>query len=199
MAISTVCIDREVVLRPTFWVVLVAATMACAADVVRISVTSSADRLPQERWPRVLCLLTGFAVFAIWWTSIVFAGAAPGLQLVLGLLIAGVGGVIRRRAVALLGSDFVSDVESERIGQSALLTNGLYARVRHPSELGLALVTLGAVMAASSSVGLAVWMCLLMPLSYLRIRLEETHLRERFGNAYFAYERRAGPYLPRIL
>ena len=115
----------------------------------------------------------------------------------LGIVVAAVGAAIRRQAVVSLGSDFVSDVSSERQGENALLTQGLYAYVRHPSELGLALATLGAAVATGSAVSLLVWSCCLMPLGYLRVRFEESHLRERFGNAYHEYERRVGLFLPR--
>ena len=145
----------------------------------------------------LLCHLTGLAVFLVWWSAIAFASSDEAFRLLIGILIATVGTVVRRRAVVSLGDAFISDVRP-RPEVVKLKTSGVYARVRHPSELGLLLASLGAGFATGAAPSLAVSLAVLLPLSYMRVRIEERNLRDEFGKTYVDYEKRTGRFLPRL-
>jgi protein-S-isoprenylcysteine O-methyltransferase Ste14 len=78
-----------------------------------------------------------------------------------------------------------------------LLTEGIYARIRHPRYAGGVLGLLGYALIANY---LAIY--LLFPICaaslYLIVLLEERELRDRFGAAYQAYARRVPRFIPRI-
>ena len=74
-----------------------------------------------------------------------------------------------------------------------LQTQGLYATVRHPQHLGIALWTLGLAFAVSGTAGYMMWFTVL----YLYVLLalwEERRLRQQFGSAYDDY-RKATPFM----
>ena len=78
-----------------------------------------------------------------------------------------------------------------------LVTEGVYARVRHPMYTVLMAHTVGLAVVSSS------WLFMLLCAAriaglYLRIRREEAMLIEKFGDEYRAYMRRAGRLLPRL-
>lgn len=156
-----------------------------------------ADRLPKRRGECLLCILMSAVVFAVWWTAIVFADASRSL-VVLGMVSASIGFIARYRSVSELGEDFVSDVAPASKSTSRLRTHRVYAKVRHPSELGLLLMTLGAAVSAGSWVSISLWCSCVVPLSWYRIRLEEIALVHRFGESYRNYQRQVGGYFPRL-
>jgi protein-S-isoprenylcysteine O-methyltransferase Ste14 len=77
-----------------------------------------------------------------------------------------------------------------------LLTEGVYARVRHPRYVA---VLLGLISVALFSNYLALY--LLLPIGaaglYLIVRLEERELVERFGDEYETYRDRVPTFVPR--
>lgn len=77
-----------------------------------------------------------------------------------------------------------------------LLTEGIYARMRHPRYVEVTLWVLGYALFANH---LGTYMLLLisLPTLHLVAVLEEKELRQRFGDAYDAYARRVPRYLPR--
>jgi protein-S-isoprenylcysteine O-methyltransferase Ste14 len=80
---------------------------------------------------------------------------------------------------------------------SGLLTEGVYARIRHPRYVQIALALLGWTLVANylaTWVVLAVWLAAIYPI----VALEERELRERFGEAYAAYARRVPRFVPRL-
>jgi protein-S-isoprenylcysteine O-methyltransferase Ste14 len=79
---------------------------------------------------------------------------------------------------------------------SRLLTEGLYARIRHPRYVELVLWVLAYAAVANH---LATWIAfaVLIPSVYLIVILEERELRVRFGAAYDDYARRVPRFLPR--
>ena len=79
----------------------------------------------------------------------------------------------------------------------ALITTGLYARLRHPRYVQVALALLGyALIANYLAIYLvfAAWLIVMYPL----VLLEERELRERFGEAYEAYCRQVPRFIPRL-
>lgn len=80
---------------------------------------------------------------------------------------------------------------------SCLLTEGPYARVRHPRYLAILLAYGGFAMVANFS-GLYVYFAITMPLLYLIIILEEKELRDRFGKAYDEYCKNTPRLIPKV-
>ena len=64
-----------------------------------------------------------------------------------------------------------------------LVTDGIYARIRHPSYLGLIVSSLGWVLAFRSIIGVALTALLLVPL-VARMNAEERLLADAFGADY---------------
>jgi protein-S-isoprenylcysteine O-methyltransferase len=113
-----------------------------------------------------------------------------------GLLLLIVGAVIRLHAIRILGRHFTSRVTI--LQDHALVRDGLYRFVRHPSYLGeiLILIGLGAVLANAVSLVAAPLFATVVLL--LRIQLEERALAEHFGQAYEDYRRVTWRLLPPI-
>lgn len=95
------------------------------------------------------------------------------------------------RARVLLG---VAELRGEA-GEDALLTEGIYGRIRHPRYVG---ATLGFVASAFLANYLLLWAAL--PLFLLLIHtvvlLEEAELERRFGEAWRVYAAQVPRYLP---
>jgi protein-S-isoprenylcysteine O-methyltransferase Ste14 len=92
----------------------------------------------------------------------------------------------------LLGLPELSDKRESR-----LLTEGIYARVRHPRYVGLSLEILGFALFANYLASYFVT-ALTLPVLYLIVVLEERELLERFGAEYEEYMRRVPRFLPRL-
>ncbi|MHC4421944.1 MAG: methyltransferase family protein [Planctomycetota bacterium] len=78
-----------------------------------------------------------------------------------------------------------------------LLTQGLYARVRHPRYLEINLWTLAYALFANY-LAPYVLLALSLPTIYVVVLLEEQELHNRFGAEYEAYCRRVPRFVPRI-
>ena len=94
------------------------------------------------------------------WSGTLAAGAA--------LAIAGI--ALRWWAIATLGSGFLSRLDAPRV-----VTCGPYRWLRHPSELGLALITFGTALVLASPVALGLGAALL-PIALIRCRRENAAL-----------------------
>ena len=79
-----------------------------------------------------------------------------------------------------------------------LVTDGIYAIVRHPRYSGFLLSGVGVPMIAGSVVGVLVFTLPLWVASLVRLRVEETVLFEVFGDEYRAYASRTKRVLPGI-
>ena len=112
-----------------------------------------------------------------------------------GVFVFAAGSVLRILPVFILGDRFSGLVAIQPA--HTLVTNGIYRVIRHPSYLGLFLVSLGWVLAFRSGVGLLVTACLIPPL-VARIRAEEALLLDQFGDEYRAYRSRTSRLIPGI-
>ena len=121
---------------------------------------------------------------------------ADGWPIITGLVIVWLGLVIRAWAVVVLGRWFVTTVEVET-GQ-AVVSRGPYRWVRHPSYVGLLLITAGFGLADSTWPGL--FLCLVLPTATMlrRIQVEEAELTRVIGDPYRAYRRRTRRLIPGI-
>jgi len=112
-----------------------------------------------------------------------------------GIALAAVGLAIRIAAMTRLGARFSPRIAIQR--EHALETTGLYAKIRHPGYLGSLLATAGGVLAFDSMLGWPLF--LLMAVAQItRARREEALLEARFGDAYRAYMKCAGGFLPKL-
>lgn len=92
--------------------------------------------------------------------------------------------------VYLIGRYVYSRVPSERV----LIERGPYARIRHPMHLAAFLLCIGWVLLAENFAALIL---LFLLEGVIVARKEEAELIETYGDAYRAYQRRTGFFLPR--
>ena len=125
-----------------------------------------------------------------------FAHAAGNLWATLLLgpwsagLLMGVGGVLILAGVALVISGWRS-IHSA----TGLVTDGIYATIRHPQYAGIGITILGALIQWPTLLTLVMAPVLLA--SYARLaRKEERELEARFGDAYRAYRERVPAFIP---
>ena len=86
--------------------------------------------------------------------------------------------------------------ELEKDSEGTLLTEGVYARVRHPRYVEIWVGTLAYACFANHVGSWIVWLAT-GPALHLIVLLEERELRERFGAEYDAYQARVPRYVPR--
>jgi protein-S-isoprenylcysteine O-methyltransferase Ste14 len=110
-----------------------------------------------------------------------------------GVAVFAAGGTLRLWPVFVLGRRF-SGLVAIQPGHR-LVTTGLYARIRHPSYLGLVVASVGWALAFRSGIGLLLTAALLVPL-VARIRDEERLLATEFGAEWDAYCRRTWRLVP---
>jgi protein-S-isoprenylcysteine O-methyltransferase Ste14 len=78
-----------------------------------------------------------------------------------------------------------------------LVTDGIYARVRHPQYAGLFLITIGMLVQWPTILTVLMWP--LLALAYYRLaRREEREMAQRFGAAYEAYAASVPAFVPRL-
>ena len=86
------------------------------------------------------------------------------------LFVAGV--TFRVASIRSLGAQFISDVRFD----GCVMRDGIYARIRHPSEIGLLLIAIGGPLILGSLATSASAAIMLVPISVWRIRRENEAL-----------------------
>lgn len=109
--------------------------------------------------------------------------------IILGILLIALGVFIWIQAV------FQSKID-ERIRKNTLVTDGIYAWVRHPIYSAFMLISTGTLFIARN-----LWLLILpfffwLLLTILMIHTEEKWLEERFGKAYLRYCKRVNRCIP---
>jgi len=94
-----------------------------------------------------------------------------------------------------LGTNLTDTVVTRQ--QHTLVTRGPYRWIRHPFYDALALITVAVFLLAANWFMLASGIVVFVLLA-VRSRVEEEQLAARFGEAYRAYQRRTGRFLPRL-
>ena len=112
------------------------------------------------------------------WASVVIHMISNGLMLT-GLILMGAGW---RRIHGAKG---------------VLVTDGLYARMRHPQYTALVMVSIGMLVQWPTIITVATWP-LLITIYYRLARGEEREAEERFGDAYRAYRAQVPMFVPRV-
>jgi protein-S-isoprenylcysteine O-methyltransferase Ste14 len=113
----------------------------------------------------------------------------------IGVLLYTAGGVLRLAPVFVLGRRFSGLVAIQP--EHRLVTSGLYRVIRHPSYLGLFVLTLGWGLAFRSGVGVIIAVLMLVVV-LARIKAEERLLSETFGAEYDAYRARTWRLAPYV-
>jgi protein-S-isoprenylcysteine O-methyltransferase Ste14 len=79
---------------------------------------------------------------------------------------------------------------------SGLVTDGIFAHVRHPIYLGTILVYLGFIIGTMSLLSFVMWLFIIR--LYVKMaNYEEQKLEQRFGEAYLEYKRKVPKWIPR--
>ena len=113
----------------------------------------------------------------------------------LGVALYAGGGALRLWPVFVLGRRF-SGLVAIQPGH-ALVTDGLYSRIRNPSYLGLLILSLGWALAFRSGAGVLLAFLNIPPL-VARMNSEERLLHAQFGQEYEAYRARTWRLLPGV-
>jgi len=113
----------------------------------------------------------------------------------LGLVLYTLGGVLRLAPVFVLGRRFSGLVAIQR--EHELVTDGLYARIRNPSYLGLLVGSIGLALVFRSLPGVVLSLLFLWPL-HARMKAEERLLEQTFGDKYRAYRSRTSRLVPGV-
>jgi protein-S-isoprenylcysteine O-methyltransferase len=109
-----------------------------------------------------------------------------------------VGQAVRTAAMVQAGRSFNHVVQRQRATSHALVTDGVYAWLRHPSYFGFFWWALGTQLVLGNVVCLAGYTAVLWRFFAMRIRHEETLLVRFFGDDYVQYKTRVGTKIPFI-
>ena len=113
------------------------------------------------------------------------------------VVVAGFMGVKRKRHLTFRILAGVPELEPDGRG-GVLLTEGPYARVRHPRYAEVVVAALAYALMANH-VGGYVLLVLMLPVLHAIVLLEERELTDRFGDAYEEYRRNVPRYVPKVM
>jgi protein-S-isoprenylcysteine O-methyltransferase Ste14 len=195
-------IELEPIPTATFAVVLLC-WFAFFVPLARRGSQGKGSRQARDRTSWIGISLQGLGFGIVWgvhrpyFSSLVHAG--PIVDVGIGIITdaIAIGSVwLATSAIGTLGKEW--SLEARLVEGHRLVTDGLYARVRHPIYTAM----LGSLVATGLAVGhpLAIPMAL-VPFgigTLVRVRLEEQLLRDAFGAQYDAYAARVPAVLPRL-
>jgi protein-S-isoprenylcysteine O-methyltransferase Ste14 len=170
---------------------------------VRSQATGETLDRRQEGWlilltlrPLGIAMMLGVIAFVVSPASMAWSSVPlPAWMRWTGVAIGAIAGVLLTWTSSSLGENLTDTVVTRR--KHTLVTTGPYAWVRHP------FYTSAAVAIVANSLVTANWFvfitgCLTFALLVIRCRTEEENLIARFGDAYRAYARRTGRFVPRF-
>ena len=182
---------------PLIAVVILTILMGVAGLLSRANVSAGMKEDRGNRW--VLVAFGVIGVLAGWlpaYTDRMDVWTLDGAALRwIGVVLYATGGWLRMWPVFVLGDRFSGLVAIQR--GHVLVTEGPYRFIRHPSYLGLLVMSLGWALAFRSGAGVLLVAITLVPL-IARIRAEEALLHRHFGADYDAYRGRTSRLLPGI-
>jgi protein-S-isoprenylcysteine O-methyltransferase Ste14 len=176
---------------------LLVVTLFCLVDALAEANLAAPAGCVQEKTTDRLALASGVALLLIFWLCLFALASAPGERgpresVALTIMLLGAG--LRGAAVYCLGSRFRTEVVVPRSAQ--LMDRGIFALVRHPSEVGLLLMAAGSAIFSGSEAALLVALVVLLPLSLWRLRREEAALHLAWGARFVRYRRRVPGLVP---
>ena len=136
---------------------------------------------------------------AIWISEVTppnLFGGSRSLKLA-GVVVLVIALAIRWTAIYTLGKSFSSNVAI--LDSQSLNRSGLYRYVRHPSYLGLMLVFLSVGLHSRNWLSLAIAVVPTTAALLYRIRVEESALRQAFGDAYVSYSKEVSRLIPGLV
>jgi len=110
------------------------------------------------------------------------------------IMIAGI--IFRQYAIAYLGKFFTATIQIQK--DHELIQTGPYRYIRHPSYLGILILSLGLGIAMANWISLI--LCIVFPAISLiqRIKFEEKELEQHFGKQYQDYRKNTRRVIPFI-
>jgi protein-S-isoprenylcysteine O-methyltransferase Ste14 len=120
-------------------------------------------------------------------------GLFGDLGLLLSYVCIGIGAVL----IIWGWRDIYKHYWSKEEGRGELVTQGIYAHIRHPQYTGFWLITLG-MLFDWATLPMLMMYPLLLALYYRLARREEADMEAEFGEAYRQYRARTGMFLPRL-
>lgn len=150
-------------------------------------------------WANIVIMALG--IVGLWFVRNPLVGRDLGTHwslAILGVLLLTAAIYIGRRRRKQLTMRILSGLpELQEDGRGgALLTEGLYAHLRHPRYVEVALGALGYA-ALANHLGAWIVTVMLIPALHLIVLFEEIELARRFGAEYDAYRKRVPRYVPR--
>ena len=114
-------------------------------------------------------------------------GAADWLKYLVCLL----GGLIMALGLLVMSKGWKLIHEAK----GSLVTNGIYANIRHPQYSGLFLITIGMLIQWPTVITLLMWPILMFAYYKLAMR-EESDVIKIFGNTYLEYKKKVPAFVP---
>ena len=164
--------------------------------VLAVVVLRLLDRAEQRSTPLLFVVWLTYVMHADTVILAAFAGVGRvGLPATPSLLFGGVVGLVGFVLFFSAASALARDADMVRGESRELVIGGVYARARHPQDVGWALLLLAVAIAGRSVAGVVL---VLVFLGFVRRlwRVEESRLTTRFGERYETY-RLAVPAVPR--
>ncbi len=137
----------------------------------------ASDISVQDRLALRVSLFVGIGLLAVFWAAQIewlFYGRRLFAIQVIGASILASGIFLRVEAIRTLGTQFVTDIRVE----GSIVRHGIYAWLRHPSEIGLLLIAIGGPLLLGSIFTAVAAAILLLPTSAWRMVRENTALTE---------------------
>ena len=139
-----------------------------------------------------LALASALGLLGTAWAAIGFpSGTPPGWAAPsawIGALLVIVGTALRVSAIRALGASFTSEI----VAPHAVVRRGIYARMRHPSDVGLLLVAAGLASLGGSALAAVIATLVVVPSVALRIAREDRALALRHPTEHATYRHEVG-------
>jgi protein-S-isoprenylcysteine O-methyltransferase Ste14 len=150
--------------------------------------------------PSWLTPLIGLVLLALLLTSFIECALRPSIALgpaeTVEIVLMAIGILLRIWSIESLGPCFFNEVI--HVPDQPLIDRGPYRLFRHPSEVGLFCVVLGAALLLRSLVGTLAAVAVLLPLIIWRTRLEDAMLAHHHQAEFRRYQSRVGGLLPKL-
>lgn len=176
-------------------VLVVSSSVMCTSELFATS--GNAERFRQFGIYQDAALAGSVMLLLLQWgclSEFLLTGNISGtLSIIVGTALVLAGCCLRSTAIRTLAAGFCSQEATLH-----LITDGIYSKLRHPSETGLLLASIGFPWITGAWRTAVVALPITFAMSWMRVRLEERFLRAQFGDVHTGYCRRVGMWLPRF-